>query len=117
MHIDYRVMKYRPNVVSVLIGYRFLEKFMFSFQTLHVLCELRKCLPKYHIMWPIPSNLFWNLAILFSNSSLDSKKLKQNRHSLIKSRLTDLNSFIRKRVTAKSNDFTSLLFNGQLGGC
>ena len=33
MHIDYRVMKYRPNVVSVLIGCRFLEKFMF-FQTL-----------------------------------------------------------------------------------
>jgi len=26
MHIDYRVMTYRPNVVSVLIGYRFLEK-------------------------------------------------------------------------------------------
>ena len=33
--------------------------------------------------------------------------------SLIKSRLTDLNNFIRKRVTEKSNDFTSLLFNGQ----
>ena len=49
----------------------------------------------------------------FSNSSLGSEKLKQNRHSLIKSRLTDLNNFIRKRVTAKSNDFTSLLFNGQ----
>ena len=60
----------------------------------------------------MPSYLFWNLEILFSNSSLGSKKLKQNRHSLIKSRLTDLNSFIRKRVTAKSNDFTSLLFNG-----
>ena len=56
---------------------------------------------------------FWNLAILFSNSSLGSGKLKQNRHSLIKSRLTDLNNFIRKRVTAESNDFTSLLFNGQ----
>ena len=56
---------------------------------------------------------FWNLAILFSNSSLGSEKLNQNRHSLIKSRLTDLNNFIRKRVTAKSNDFTSLLFNGQ----
>ena len=55
-----------------------------------------------------------NLAILFSNSSPGSEKLKQNRrHSLIKSRLTDLNNFIRKRVTAKSNDFTSLLFNGQ----
>ena len=50
---------------------------------------------------------------LFSNSSLSSEKLKQNRHSLIKSRLTDLNSFIRKRVTVKSNEFTSLLFNGQ----
>jgi len=33
----------------------------------------------------MPSNLFWNLAILFSNSSLGSEKLKQNRHSLIKS--------------------------------
>jgi len=42
VHIDYKVM----HVVSVLIGYRFLEKFMFSFQTLHVLCELRKFLPK-----------------------------------------------------------------------
>jgi len=30
----------RPNVVSVLTGYRFLEKFMFSFQTLHVMCDL-----------------------------------------------------------------------------
>jgi len=56
---------------------------------------------------------FRNLAILFSNSSLESEKLKQNRLSLIKSKLTDLNNFIRKRVTAKSNDFTSLLFNGQ----
>jgi len=65
---------------------------MFSFQTLHVLCELRKLLPKYRIMWPMPSYLFWNLAILFSNSSLGSKKLNQNRHSLIKSRLTDLNN-------------------------
>ena len=36
---------------------------MFSFQTLHVLCELRKFLPKYRIMWPMPSYLFWNLAI------------------------------------------------------
>jgi len=27
---------------QILIGYRFLEKFMFSFQTLHILCELRK---------------------------------------------------------------------------
>ena len=75
---------------------------MFSFHTLHVLCELRKFLPKYRIMWPMPSYLFWNLAILFSNSSLGSEKLNQNRHSLIKSRLTDLNNFIRKRVTAKS---------------
>jgi len=100
--------------VSVLIGYRFLEKFMFSFQTSHVLSELRKFLPKYRIMWPMPSYLFFrNLAILFSNSSLESEKLKQNRLSLIKSKLTDLNNFIRKRVTAKSNDFTSLLFNGQ----
>jgi len=33
-------------------------------------------------------SFFWNLAILFSNSSLGSEKLKQNRHSLIKSRLT-----------------------------
>ena len=56
---------------------------------------------------------FWNLAILFSNSSQGSEKQKQNRHSLIKLRLTNLNNFIRKRVTAKSNDFTSLLFNGQ----
>jgi len=80
---------------------------------LHVLCELRKFLPKYRTMWPMPLYLFWNLAILFSNSSLGSEKLKQNRHSLIKSRLTDLNNFIRKRVTAKFNDFTSLLFNGQ----
>ena len=86
---------------------------MFSFQTLHVMCELRKFLPKYRIMWPMPLYLFWSLAILFSNCSLGSEKLKQNRHSLIKSRLTDLNNFIRKRVTAKSNDFTSLLFNGQ----
>ena len=84
---------------------------MFSFQTL--MCEFRKFLPKYRIMWPMPSYLFWNLAILFSNSSLGSEKLKQNRHSLIKSRLTDLNNFIRKRVTAKFNDFTSLLFNEQ----
>ena len=46
----YRLHSYalsRPNVVSVLIGYRFLEKFMFSFQTLHVLCEVRNFLPKY----------------------------------------------------------------------
>jgi len=82
----YRLQSYtwsRPNVVSVLIGYRILEKFMFSFQT----CELPKFLPKYRIVWPIPSYLFfWNLAILFSNSSLGSEKLKQNRHSLIKSR-------------------------------
>ena len=112
----YRLQSYawsRLNVVSVLIGYRFLEKFMFSFQTLHVLSELRKFLPKYRNMWPMPSYLFLNLAILFSNSSLGSEKLNQNRHSLIKSRLTDLNNFIRKRVTAKSNDFTSLFFNGQ----
>jgi len=34
---------------------------------------------------------FWNLAILFSNSSLGSEKLKQNRRSLIKSKFTDLN--------------------------
>ena len=56
VHIDYKVM----HVVSVLIGYRFLEKFMFYFQTLHVpvLCELRKFLPKYRIMWPMPSYLF-----------------------------------------------------------
>ena len=95
---------------------------MFSFQTLHVLCELQNFLPKHCIMWPMPSYpffgqclriFFWNLAILFSNSSLGSKNLKQNRYSLIKSKLTDLNNFIRKRVTAKSNDFTSLLFNGQ----
>jgi len=112
----YRLQSYarsRPNVVSVLIGYRFLEKFMFSFQTLPVMCELQIFLPKYSIMWPMTSYLFWNLAILFSNSSLGSEKLKQNRHSLIKSRLTDLNNCIIKRVTAKSNDFTSLLFNGQ----
>ena len=92
----YRLQSYawsRLNVVSVLTGYRFLEKFMFSFQTLHVLCELRKFLPKYRIMWPMPSYLFWNLAIFFSNSSLGSEKLNQNRHSLIKSRLTDLNNF------------------------
>jgi len=34
----YRLQSYarsRPNVVSFLIGYRFLEKIMFSFQTLH----------------------------------------------------------------------------------
>ena len=54
VHIDYRVM----HEVSVLIGYRFLEKFMFSFQTSHVLSELRKFLPKYRIMWPMPSYLF-----------------------------------------------------------
>ena len=64
----------------------------------------------YVIMWPMPSYLFWNLAILFSNSSLGSEKLKQNRHSLIKSRLTDLNNFIRKRVTAKSNDLYIQLY-------
>jgi len=66
MHIDYRVMKYRPNVVSVLIGCRFLEKIMFSFQTLHVLCELRKSLTKYRIMLYYIIVLyyrifFWNL--------------------------------------------------------
>jgi len=71
---------------------------MFSFQTLHVLCEFRKFLPKYRIMWPMPSYLFWNLANLFSNSSLGSEKLNQNRHSLIKSRLTDLNNFISSLV-------------------
>jgi len=38
---------------------------MFSFQTLHVLCELRKFLPKYRIMWPMPSYLFF---LEFSNS-------------------------------------------------
>ena len=96
---------------------------MFSFQTLHVLCKLQKILPKHCTMWPMSSYpffgqclriFFWNLAILFSNSSLGSKNLKQNRYSLIKSKLTDLNNFIRKRVTAESNDFTSLLlFNGQ----
>jgi len=42
-----------------------------------------------------------------------SEKLKQNRHSLIRSMLTDLNNFIKKQVTAKPNDFISLLFKGQ----
>jgi len=74
----------RPNVVSVMNGYRILEKFKFSFQTLHVLYELRKFLPKYRIMWPMLSYLFWNLAVLFSNSSLGNEQLKHNRHSLIK---------------------------------
>jgi len=105
----------RPNVVSVLIGYRFLEKIMFSFQTLRVgysaNCEIFAKI-SYYVTNAFVS-FFWNLAILFSNSSPGSEKLKQNRHSLIKSRLTDLNNFIRMRVTAKSNDFTSLLFNGQ----
>ena len=48
---------------------------------------------------------FLEFSNSFSNSSLGNENLKKNRHSLIKSRLTDLNSFIRKRVTAKSNDF------------
>ena len=47
---------------------------------------------------------FFGIKQFFSNSSLGSEKLKQNRHSLIKSRLTDLNNFIRRRVTAKSNE-------------
>jgi len=38
---------------------------MFAFQTLNVMCEFQKFLPKYRIMWPTPSYLFWNLAILF----------------------------------------------------
>jgi len=37
-------------------------------------------------MWPMPSYLLWNLAILISNSSLGSEKLKQNRYSLILNR-------------------------------
>ena len=41
-----------------------------------VLCELRKFLPKYR-MWPMPSYIFWNLAILFSNSSLGNEKLSR----------------------------------------
>ena len=69
---------YRLNVVSVLIGYRFLEKFMFSFQTLHVLCELRKFLLKYRIMWPMPSYLFWNLAILFFLYSVSHNFIHQS---------------------------------------
>ena len=87
---------------------------MLSFQTLHVLCELQKFLPKvtYYVANAFVS-FFFKFSNFFSNSSLGSEKLKQNRHSLIKSRLSDLNNFIRKRVTAKSNDFTSLLFNGQ----
>ena len=66
-------------------------------------CE--KFLPKYRIMWPMPSYLFWNLAILFSNSSLGSEKLKQNRHSLIKSRLTDLFFFSVLASQIKLNRF------------
>ena len=65
MHIDYRVMHeiYRPNVLSVLIGYRFLEKYViFSDFTCTVL--IAKILPKYRIMWPMSSYLF----LEFSNS-------------------------------------------------
>ena len=87
--------------------------FSFSFQTLHV--RIAKIFAKisYYVANAFVS--FLEFRNYFFNSSLGSKKLKQNRHSLIKSRLTDFNtcSFIRKRVTAKSNDFTSLLFNGQ----
>ena len=106
-------MKYRLNVVSVLIGYRSLEKIMSLFRLYMFCANYEHFCQKYRIMWPMSSYFFWNLAILFSNSSLGGEKLKQNRHSLMKSRLTDLNNFIRKRVTAKSNDFTSLLFNRQ----
>ena len=87
---------------------------MFSFQTSHVrTVRIAKIFAKISYYVANAFVFFWNLAILFSNSSLGSEKVNQNRHSLIKSRLTDLNNFIRKRVTAKSNDFTSLLFNGQ----
>ena len=83
---------------------------MLSFQTLHVLCELRNFFAKisYYVANAFVSFLEFSYSF-FSNSSLGSEKLKQNRYSLIKSRLTDLNSFIRKRVTAKSNDFTSVV--------
>ena len=86
--------KSRPNIVSVLIGYRFLERICSLFRL--YTCELQKSLPKYRIMWPMPSYLFLEFRNSFSNSSLGSEKLKQNRHSLINSRLTDLNSLIRK---------------------
>ena len=78
VHIDYRVM----HEVGLMFGYRFLEKFMFSFQTLHVLCKLQKFLPKYRIMWPMPSYLFLEFSNFFSNSSLGSEKLNQNRQRL-----------------------------------
>jgi len=36
---------------------------MFSFQTLHVLCEFRKFLPKYRIMWPMILFVVWNKCV------------------------------------------------------
>jgi len=42
----------------------------------HVSGQLALCFFSINEM---PSYLFWNLAIIFSNSSLGSEKLKQNR--------------------------------------
>ena len=74
VHIDYRS---RPNVVSVLIGYRFLEKFMF-FSDFTCTVRIAKIFAKisYHVTKAFVS-FFWNLAILFSNSSLGNEKLSR----------------------------------------
>ena len=69
MHIDYKVMKYRPNVVSFLIGCRFLDKFMFSFQTLQCTVRIAKFFAKtsYYVANAF-QYFFWNLAILIGCS-------------------------------------------------
>jgi len=54
-------------------------------------------------------NFSINLSFLFIRSSLGNSKLKWYRESFIRLVFdVDLNSFIRKRVTVKSNDLISL---------
>jgi len=51
--------------------------------------------------------LISKVLFLFSIISLGNIKLKNHLQSLMKLMLDDLNSFIKKRVTAKSSDLTS----------
>ena len=65
MPIDYRVMKYRPNVVSVVIGcIDFLKNLCSPFRLYMYCANCEKFCRKYRIMWRMPSNLF----LVFSNS-------------------------------------------------
>ena len=56
MHIDYRETQCRPNVVLVLIGYRFLKNLCSPFRLYMYCANCEIFLPKYRIMWP---NLFF----------------------------------------------------------